>query len=138
MRALALLLAVFPWATSAQSTAELPGKVDSQLVGKWCYINPSAGNETLTNSCITLNDDGSYEIRLDKSVMPVVAASFPGAQDIDYGRWAISDNRVYYRSDARGPGSLSLMRANHPRLENMPTVILDGMVFGTASGHDPW
>ena len=110
--------------------------VDATLVGKWCYINPQANSmESMTNSCVTLNADGTYEISLDRSTLP---GGFSIAQDTDYGTWWVQGNRVFYISQSQGEGSFRFQKLNHPRMDNLPLVVLNGQAFGAASPRDPW
>ena len=121
----------------AQSDDKPPGQVAPELVGKWCYLKPAAESiESLTNSCITLNADGTYELNLDRSVMS--GRAFAGVQNTDYGTWSVQEGRIFYNSSSQGKGSMRFVKANNPRLDNTPTVILEGAVFCPASPRDPW
>jgi hypothetical protein len=108
-----------------------------ELVGKWCYINLELTNDTITGSCVTLNSDGTYEATLDRSTIPN-GTSLPNLQDNDTGKWWFKNNRLFYNSTNNGQGSFSLQKANHPRLENTPMIVLNGVAFATASSKDPW
>lgn len=122
----------------AQGNEQQNIPIAQELVGKWCYINLAAGtSDAITNSCITLNADGSFEANLDRSVLPNVN-SFPGIQDSDYGKWWVKVNRIFYNSNANGQGSFVFQKMNHPRLDNAPMLVLNGIAFITASSHDPW
>ncbi|MBX7127349.1 MAG: hypothetical protein K1X47_16765 [Cyclobacteriaceae bacterium] len=110
----------------------------ADLAGKWCYLNPTVNSLSgITTSCIILRTDGSYEISLDLALVPQ-ANRFPGTQQTDYGTWWVQGDRLNYDSPAHGQGSFGLRRANHPTIENLPLIILDGVSFGSDSGHDPW
>jgi hypothetical protein len=123
----------------AQNGNEVHGQVAQELVGKWCFISQGVSTlENMSNSCITLNADGSYEIHLDAAVKSAVSASFPGLSETDYGTWGVQDGRMYYNSSAHGEGSFRLQKLNHPRIESTPTIVLDGVVFVTANPRDPW
>ena len=137
---LSFLLIIWWTDSPAQGNSEaLPGQVAPELVGRWCLVdpaNPSAN--TITNSCITLNADGSYEIHLDRTGSVNASAFHSNIQESDYGTWRVSADRIHYNSSSQGNGSFRLQKANHPRLENTATIVLDGMVFCADFVHDPW
>lgn len=122
----------------AQGNEQQSGQVSTDLVGKWCFINLAAGtSDAITNSCVTLNADGTFEANLDRSMLPN-ANSFVGIQDSDSGKWWAKGDRIFYNSSANGQGSFVFQKMNHPRLENTPMIVLNGIAFATASSHDPW
>src|SRR5882757_7637343 len=46
-------------------------QIAPELVGKWCFINLSSNTaDAITNSCITLNADGTFEAVLDRKMLP--------------------------------------------------------------------
>ncbi len=129
-----LALAYFP--LLAQNDNEQ--KIAPELVGKWCFMNITGSTaDVLTNSCITLNADGSFEASLDRSALPN-ANSMPELQSSDYGTWWASGNRLYYNSSTNGKGAYSFQKVNHPRLPNTPMILINGIAFVTASSHDAW
>ncbi|MBS1487904.1 MAG: hypothetical protein JST43_09990 [Bacteroidetes bacterium] len=112
--------------------------VPPELVGKWCYISETASTaDTHTSSCITLQADGSYEAVLDRNSLPN-GTPFSVAQDTDRGIWWVKDNRLFYRSETNGDGSFLFQKRNHPRNESIALIVVNGIMFATASGHDPW
>ena len=113
-------------------------QIAPELVGKWCFINLSSNTtDAITNSCITLNADGTFEAVLDRKMLPT-GASLGTLQDSDYGKWWVSNNRIFYNSASNGQGSFDFQKINHPRLENTPMIVCSGVAFATASSHDPW
>ena len=108
-----------------------------EFVGKWCYLNLGTTADGITTSCFTLNSDGSFEATLDRGTLPR-GSSFPGLQDNDYGKWWVKGSRLFYSSSANGQGSFSFQKVNHPRLENTPMIVLNGVAFAAASSRDPW
>lgn len=115
------------------------GSVAQELVGKWCLVNPgTTSTDAMTASCITLNADGSYEIHLDRAGSVNANTFYSTIQESDYGTWSVKDDRIFYRSTSQGDGSFRLQKINHPRLENTPSIVLDGLVFCAAFAHDPW
>jgi hypothetical protein len=113
-------------------------KIAPEIVGKWCFINLSSNTkDAITNSCITLNDDGTFEAVLDRKMHPN-GASFGNLQDSDYGKWWVNNNRIFFNSISNGQGSFEFQKVNHPRLENTPMIVVSGIAFATASSHDPW
>jgi len=122
----------------AQGNEPQSGQIAPELVGKWCYINLAAGSsDGITSSCITLNADGSYEATLDRATLPS-ANSLSGIQDSDSGKWWVKGSRIFYNSSTNGLGSFVVQKMNHPRLENTPMILLNGIGFATASSHDRW
>jgi len=113
-------------------------QIAPELVGKWCYMDISSStSDAISNSCITLNADGTFDAVLDRKMLPNGNA-FVNLQDSDYGKWGVSDNRIFYNSPTNGQGSFSFQKVNHPRLENTPMIMINGVAFATASSHDPW
>jgi len=113
-------------------------QIAPELVGKWCFINLSSNTaDAITNSCITLNADGTFEAVLDRKMLPN-ANSFSNLQDSDYGKWWVSNGRIFYNSTANGQGSFDFQKVNHPRLENTPMIVFNGIAFATASSHESW
>jgi hypothetical protein len=113
-------------------------QIAPDLVGKWCFINLSANTtDEITNSCITLNADGTFEAVLDRKIIPN-GTSFGSLQDSDYGKWWVSNNRIFFNSSSNGQGSFAFQKMNHPRLENTPMIVCSGIAFATASNHEPW
>src|SRR5882762_1204301 len=113
-------------------------QIAPELVGIWCFINLSSNTaDAITNSCITLNADGTFEAVLDRKMLPN-ASSFGNLQDSDYGKWWVSNGRIFYNSTSNGQGSFDFQKVNHPRLENTPMIVMNGIAFATASSHDPW
>src|SRR6185369_13739363 len=113
-------------------------QIAPELVGKWCFINLSSNTtDAITNSCITLNAEGTFEAVLDRKMLPN-ATSFGNLQDSDYGKWWVSNNRIFLDSSSNGQGSFEFQKINHPRLENTPMIVCSGIAFATASNHEPW
>ncbi len=112
--------------------------IPQELVGKWCYINLEITNDLITSSCLTLNADGTFEAVLDRSTIPSASSLPPNFQDTDTGKWWVKGNRMFYSSTSNGQGSFSLQKVNHPRLENTPMIVLNGIAFASASSKDAW
>lgn len=113
-------------------------QIAPELVGKWCFINLSTNtSDEITNSCITLNADGTFEATLDRKMLPN-STSFGNLQDSDYGKWWVSNGRIFYNSNSNGQGSFAFQKMNHPRLENTPMIVCNGIAFATTSNHEPW
>ncbi len=122
----------------AQGNEQPNGQIAPELIGKWCFINLAGGTgDVITNLCITLNADGTFEAVLDRKMLPN-ANSFGSLQDSDYGKWWVNGNRIFYNSSVNGRGSFVYQKMNHPRLENTPMIMLNEIAFATASSHDPW
>ncbi|MBS1952513.1 MAG: hypothetical protein OJF59_001861 [Cytophagales bacterium] len=112
--------------------------IAQEMVGKWCYISETAATDNNhSNSCITLQADGSYEAVLDRSSF-ANGTPFPISQDADRGTWWVKDNRLFYNSDSNGESSFAFQKQNHPRNESIPLIIVNGIMFATASAHEPW
>lgn len=133
-----LLLACTPADLFGQNNDPQTGEIAPELVGKWCFINISTStNDAITNSCVTLNSDGTFEAVLDRKMLPN-ANAFSNLQDSDYGKWWVSNKRIFFNSASNGQGSFGFQKMNHPRLENTPMILIEGVAFATASSHDPW
>ncbi len=130
-----ILLAFIFVRLCAQNNDDQP--IAPELVGKWCFMNIAGSTaDALTSSCITLNADGTFEANLDRNSLPN-ANAIPALQNSDYGKWWVINNRLY-NSSANGQGSYSFQKVNHPRLQNTPLIVINGIAFVTASSHDPW
>ena len=129
------LLVIFCTNALAQSNDQ---SIPQELVGKWCFINLEITNDLITNSCLTLNADGTFEAVLDRSTIPSASSLPPNFQDTDTGKWWVKGNRLFYNSTSNGQGSFTLQKVNHPRLENTPMIVLNGISFATASAKDAW
>jgi len=129
---------LFSFPVFAQVSDDQPGSIAPELVGKWCFMNIAGSTaDALTNSCITLNADGTFEASLDRTSLPN-ANAIPGLQSSDYGKWWVIGSRLFYNSSANGQGSYVFQKVNHPRLQNTPMMVINGIAFVTASSHDPW
>jgi hypothetical protein len=136
MRRIVLISLVWNFAASAfAQSSDQP--IAQELVGKWCYINLEITNDQITNSCITLNADGTFEATLDRSTIPTENSIPANLQDTDTGKWWVKGNRLFYNSTSNGQGSFTMQKVNHPRLENTPMIVLNGIAFAGLS-KDLW
>jgi len=123
----------------AQGNDPQQGQIAPELVGKWCYIKTGSSTlDEMSNSCITLNGDGTYELNLERSLMINSNSAFQGLQEADSGTWWVKDGWIYYNSSSQGKGSMRYEKVNHPRIESTPTIVLNGIIFCPASPRDPW
>lgn len=112
--------------------------IPQELVGKWCYLSPvNGGNGKVSNTCITLAGDGTYEFFLDDVSLAHGNSFFPDAafQEFDSGTWSAQGNTITYSSSANGKGSFQFEKVNH---ENVPMIVVNGQAFATATHRDPW
>lgn len=137
MRLKILYFIATSWFSACANAQSNDQPVAPELVGKWCYINVAVTTDLITNSCITLNSDGTYDAALDRSTLPN-GTQLPNLQENDSGKWWAKDNRLFYNSANNGQGSFSLQKVNHPRLENTPMIVLNGVAFATVSSKDAW
>ena len=117
------------------------GQIASELVGKWCYYNLANGDEgKVSNTCVTLNGDGTYEFFLDGFGMLKVNSIFPGTsvQQTDYGNWWVEGSRIYYNSQSRNQGSFQFQKMNQPQDKSIPMIVLNGQSFVSPTPRDPW
>jgi len=114
--------------------------VAQELVGKWCFTNLNGSTaDVITNSCVVLNADGSYEASLNRNDIPA-GVSVPILKDSDYGKWWAKGNRLFFESstDDEAKGSFVFQKVNHPRLENTPMIVVYGVAFAAASPREKW
>lgn len=116
--------------------------VPPELVGKWCWVNVTTTNSggSSSDTCITLNGDGSYQYYSERS-MSVNDPSFAGgtnSQNSDRGTWWVQGDRIFYNSQSQGQGSYRLEKRNHPKNVNDPMIVLDGQPFVTQFQKAPW
>ena len=116
------------------------GQIAQELVVKWCYLNQQAGNAgTITGTCFTLNDDGTYEYVIDDSGLTKASAFFSGPiGNRDFGTWRAEGNTIFYVSDANGEGSFKFQKVNQPQNEGNPMIVVGGVSFASAIPKDPW
>ena len=132
------ILTLFFFVTANLFAQNNDQQIAPELVGKWCFINLSSNtSDEITNSCITLNTDGTFDATLDRKMIPN-GTSFGNLQDSDYGKWWVNNNRIFFSSSSNGQGSFEFQKVNHPRLENTPMIVCSGVAFATASNHEPW
>jgi hypothetical protein len=117
------------------------GQIAPEITGKWCYYNFANGDEgKLSNTCVTLNADGTYEFSLDGFAMIKMNSIFPGtsAQQTDYGNWWVDGSRIYYSSSLRGQGSFQFQKVNQPTDKSVPMIVLNGLSFISPTPRDAW
>lgn len=117
------------------------GQIAPELVGKWCYYNLANGDEgKVSNTCVTLNSDGTYEFFLDGFGMLKGNSIFPGTsvQQTDYGNWWVEGSRIYYNSQSHNQGSFQFQKMNQPQDKSVPMIVLNGQSFVSPTPRDPW
>ena len=119
------------------------GRVDMDLVGKWCYVDVSnvyGSSSSSSTTCITLNADGTYQYYGESSRSVNTPDLYGGtnSQSSDRGTWYVQGDRIYYNSQSQGPGSYKLEKRNHPKNVNDPMIVLDGTAYVTAYQKAPW
>jgi hypothetical protein len=118
------------------------GQIAMELVGKWCYVNVNSYNSggSISSTCITLNEDGTYEYYSEssRSVNTPDLSGGTSSQNSDRGTWYLQGDRIYYNSRTQGSGSYRLEKRNHPKNVNDPMIILDGEAYVTAYNKPPW
>ena len=137
---LTIVLGLFIASTHGQDSGS-KGQTAPEIVGKWCYYNLANGDEgRLSNTCVMLNADGTYEFYLDSSTRLQVNSIFPGtsAQQTDYGTWWVDGGRIYYDSSSRGRGSFQFQKMNQPTDKSVPMIVLNGQSFVSPTPRDPW
>ena len=117
------------------------GGVEPGLVGKWCYFNSvtaNAGGGRMTEECITLNGDGTYQYYNASSASAYAPGISGGtaSQGHDSGRWTATDTTITARSRSGQTTSYELQKRNNKN--NDPMVCLDGRCFATAYPKAPW
>jgi len=123
---LTIVLGLFIASTHGQDSGS-KGQTAPEIVGKWCYYNLANGDEgRLSNTCVMLNADGTYEFYLDSSTRLQVNSIFPGtsAQQTD--------------SSSRGRGSFQFQKMNQPTDKSVPMIVLNGQSFVSPTPRDPW
>ena len=113
------------------------GTNPQDLVGKWCYqsnINAQGGGR-MSNICVTLNANGTYEYYGETSSSNPYGGS--ASQGYDAGRWTATANSLTARSDRGKTTTYTLERKNHPKTGD-PMLIVDGQPFVTFYKKRPW
>jgi hypothetical protein len=130
---------------AAQGLGQVTGGkkyIAQELVGKWCYVNVTNTNSggSMSEQCITLNADGSYEYYGESSRSVNTNSYYGGtsSQSSDRGTWSYDGIRIYYTSSMNGgSGSYVLEKRNHPK-NNDPMIVLDGNTYVTFYQKAPW
>ena len=136
--------AIYTKGGSANATQESQSgdkRIAPELVGKWCYVNVTTTNSggAMSDECITLNADGTYEYYSERSMSTNTNAFWAGtnSQKGDRGTWTYDGNRIYNNSQTNGQGSYQLQKVNHPK-NGDPMIVLDGKAYVTYYQKSPW
>jgi len=116
--------------------------VPIELDGRWCYVNVTSTNSggVSADECITLNADGTYLYRSERS-MSVNTNAYSGgtsSQSGDRGTWYVEGDRIFFSSQTQGQSSYQLQKRNHPKNTGDPMIVLDGRAYVTATYRQPW
>jgi hypothetical protein len=118
-------------------TTKTNGGVLQELVGKWCYLSNVQANDggRMSEICITLNSDGTYEYYGETSSNNPYGGS--GSQESDAGRWSATATTLTAHSNSGETKNFTLEKRNHPKTGD-PMLIIDGDAFVTAYQKQPW
>ena len=115
--------------------------VRPELVGKWCYFNSvsaNAGGGRMTEECITLNGDGSYQYYSATSASAYAPGIYGGtaSQGNDSGRWTATASTITAQSSKGQTTNYALELRNNKN--NDPMICLEGRCYATAYQKAPW
>ena len=114
------------------------GSIPQELVGKWCYyasVRPNYGNMRTSESCFTLNADGTYEYYENNHT-----GGAPGtytSDTRDSGRWSATATSITAISNNTGAATYQLEKRNHAK-NGDPMLVVDGKEFVTFYKRMPW
>lgn len=131
---------------TAERSASTPGRsgasgVRPELAGKWCYFNSvsaNSGGGRMTEECITLNGDGSYQYFTATSASAYAPGIYGGtaSQGNDSGRWTATASTITAQSSKGQTTSYTLELRNNKN--NDPMICLEGRCYATAWQKAPW
>ena len=116
------------------------GGVAPELVGKWCYyksLNLGTHAGSSSDSCITLNADGTYEYYRENGYIIQGPGSVGNPADHDTGRWSVSGNTITALSNKKGTLILNFEKQNHPKTGD-PMIVIEGDAYVTYYKKAPW
>jgi hypothetical protein len=113
------------------------GSVAQELVGKWCYMSNVNSNDggRMSNRCITLNEDGTYEYYAETSSSGDNGSAV--SQESDSGTWSATEDSLTANSQSQGTRTYSLEKRNHPKTGD-PMIVIDGDAYVTYGQRAPW
>lgn len=132
---------------SGQNGNAVGGSTASELAGKWCYVNVTSTGSGgwMTDECITLNENGTYEFYSENSGSATVTNQYGGqvafggtsSQNQDAGTWQVQGNSLIAQSRSGGRQTFSLEKRNHPT-NGDPMIVLNGRTYVTHWQKAPW
>ncbi len=113
------------------------GDVVQELVGKWCYLSNTKTNDGgyMSDRCITLNSDGTYEYYSETSVTG--DREDTGSQNSDNGTWTATDDTITANSNTQGTQTWGLEKRNNPKTGD-PMIVINGDAYTTYYQRAPW
>jgi len=128
-------------APGASGGPQSAGSTPAELVGKWCHmanVNATNGGRQ-TNTCFSLNPDGSYQYHSESSSSGTVSGNAWGAasQSDDRGRWSAAGNTLTAQSSSGKVENHTFEKRNHPKT-NDPMLVIGGEAFVTYYQKPPW
>lgn len=126
---------------AAPGGAPSSGATPAELVGKWCHmanVNATNGGRQ-TNTCFSLNADGSYQYHSESSSSGTVSGNAWGtaSQSDDRGRWSAAGNTLTAQSSSGKVANHAFEKRNHPKT-NDPMLVIGGEAFVTYYQKAPW
>lgn len=134
-------------AAKSQNVNAAGGATAAELAGKWCYVNvvSTGSGGWMTDECITLNENGTYEFYSENSGSATVTNQYGGqvafggtsSQNHDAGTWQVQGNSLIAQSQSGARQSFTLEKRNHPQSGD-PMIVLNGRTYVTHWQKAPW
>jgi hypothetical protein len=114
-----------------------PGTVRAELVGKWCWITQTYGQQGARQSsqCFTLQPNGAYSYAGGTDSYNPFGGST--SQSADSGTWTATETALTAHSRSGKTTVYALEKRNHPKNKD-PMLVLNGQTFVTYYNKPPW
>lgn len=130
-----------------QNVSAAGGGSAAELAGKWCYVNvvSTGSGGWMTDECITLNENGTYEFYSENSGSASVTNQYGGqvafggtsSQNQDAGTWQVQGYSLVAQSQSGARQTFTLEKRNHPK-NGDPMIVLNGRTYVTHWQKAPW
>jgi hypothetical protein len=109
-------------------------KIDSTLVGNWCYGFVLSGTSQSNSECFQFNADGTYLYITEKAKKSSEAGA---SKSTDTGQWWSEGTQILLRSSGQGRAAYTIKKMNHPKTGDA-MVVLNGKNYISYDKRKPW
>jgi len=109
-------------------------KLDTTLIGRWCYGFVRSGSSASNSECFQLNDDGTY-VYMAEAIKQNVASDT--TRSTDTGNWWSEGTQLFLNSANQGKAAYTLKKMNHPKTGDA-MIVLNGKNYISYDRRKPW